>query len=166
MNVEEFWEVIEEARCKNDPKGFLTAKLMKFNKAEIVAFQNTFSWLHFCVEKWDIWGAAYLVYGGCSDDSFADFRSNLIMLGETVYAAVLKNADSFAEFSIYSDLRKEYISEYIAADIYEEKYQEDFPFEETNWQENMGDNWDFDNYDECLQRLPKLTKKHWKLERL
>lgn len=161
MNVEILWEVIEEARSKNDSKAALTARLMELDKAEIIAFQDAFSWLHFCAGKWDIWGAAYLIYGGCSDDSFIDFRSGLIMLGQIAYEAVLKNADSFAELNIKNDLRNECISEYIAADIYEEKYGEDFPFAETNWQENMGERWDFDNYEECLNRLPKLTQKYW-----
>ena len=47
--------------------------------------------------KQDIWAAAYIVLGGCSDDSFEYFRYWLIAQGhEAVYNA-LENADSLCD---------------------------------------------------------------------
>lgn len=43
---------------------------------------------------WDLWGVAYLINGGCSDDSFMDFRASLIGLGQAVFTSAVANAES------------------------------------------------------------------------
>jgi hypothetical protein len=43
-----------------------------------------------------VWGAAYLIHGGCSDDGFADFRAGLIALGRTRYEDAVAKPDSLA----------------------------------------------------------------------
>ncbi|MEV7233888.1 DUF4240 domain-containing protein [Streptomyces sp. NPDC051020] len=47
--------------------------------------------------RWDVWAAAYLIGGGCSDDSFMDFRAGLIALGRDWYERAAACPDSLAE---------------------------------------------------------------------
>lgn len=46
--------------------------------------------------SYDLWGAAYLIHGGCSDDTFWDFRAGLVALGKEVYERALADPDSLA----------------------------------------------------------------------
>ncbi len=43
----------------------------------------------------DIWALAYLLRGGCSDDSFEAFRGWLILQGRKVFEATLADPDGF-----------------------------------------------------------------------
>jgi hypothetical protein len=43
----------------------------------------------------DLWALAYLLRGGCSDDSFMDFRAWLILQGREAYAGALEDPDGF-----------------------------------------------------------------------
>lgn len=47
--------------------------------------------------QWDLWGVAYLVNGGCSDDAFMDFRASLIALGESTWRAVVDDAEALMD---------------------------------------------------------------------
>src|SRR5262249_47624836 len=44
-----------------------------------------------------LWGAAYVIGGGCSDDGFWDFRSTLITCGRDIFEKALRDPDSLAE---------------------------------------------------------------------
>ncbi|WP_412769018.1 DUF4240 domain-containing protein [Micromonospora zamorensis] len=44
-----------------------------------------------------MWAAAYLIGGGCSDDSFIDFRAGVIALGREWYERVLVSPDGLAD---------------------------------------------------------------------
>jgi hypothetical protein len=46
---------------------------------------------------YNLWGAAYLIHGGCSDDTFWDFRTGLIALGKEIFEKALANPDSLAD---------------------------------------------------------------------
>ena len=59
--------------------------------------------LEFCAEfdrrmdesySWELWGVAYLINGGCSDDSFMDFRGSLIASGKSIFEAAISNPES------------------------------------------------------------------------
>ena len=46
---------------------------------------------------WELWGAAYVINGGCSDDCFEYFRAALIMRGRSTFETALVNPDSLAK---------------------------------------------------------------------
>ena len=48
-------------------------------------------------DKEDLWGAAYLINGGCSDDGFDHFRGWLMTQGREVFARAVAEPDSLAE---------------------------------------------------------------------
>jgi hypothetical protein len=45
---------------------------------------------------WPLWGAAYIIQGGCGDDAFTDFRASLISRGQISYEQALSDPDSLA----------------------------------------------------------------------
>lgn len=45
----------------------------------------------------ELWGAAHVIWGGCSDDGFDDFLGWLILQGKEVYEASLRDPDSLVD---------------------------------------------------------------------
>jgi hypothetical protein len=108
---------------------------------------------------WDLWGAAYLINGGCSDDGFAYFRAWLISRGQDVYSAALQNPDSLA--SVVDPDRDDYEFEDlwgIAQEVYEDTTDEQMPEVDSTWPaEPKGERWDFNDDEQISRRLPRLA---------
>lgn len=99
MDEPKFWTLIEAAKAERDPvasnqPAILQTKLEALPPEEIVAFDRIFTKLRHDAYRWDLWAAAYIIEGGCSDDGFMDFRAGLIGLGREVYEAALKDPNS------------------------------------------------------------------------
>src|SRR5579871_6384529 len=89
MDADYFWGVIEAAQVSARPgKPFhevLTDLLAARTEQEILDYQDKFDEAQQALYRWDVWAAAYLIGGGCSDDSFMDFRAGLIAQGRDWY---------------------------------------------------------------------------------
>lgn len=101
MDKAGFWNIIDKSRhaAGGDPERQLDSLgelLAEMSPEEIVSFDRHLSEYHARAYHWDLWGAAYIIGGGCSDDGFLDFRGWLISRGEKVYEAAMSNADSLA----------------------------------------------------------------------
>ncbi len=70
---------------------------------EIVRFANRFRQLLADAYRDDLWCAAAILRGGCSDDAFLDFRAWLVAQGEAVYTAALADPDSLADVAAEAD---------------------------------------------------------------
>jgi hypothetical protein len=101
MSAENFWQIIEFARqSDHEPEDHMTAlgsALQKLTTDEIISFEMTFRQLLNKAYTWDLWGAAYVVHGGCSDDGFEYFRRWLVSRGRETYEAAIADPDSLAE---------------------------------------------------------------------
>jgi hypothetical protein len=64
---------------------------------EIISFEVAFRRYLNLAYTWDLWGAAYVIHGGCSDDGFEYFRRWLVSRGRDVYEAALADPDSLAQ---------------------------------------------------------------------
>jgi hypothetical protein len=99
MTLKEFWEHIQKTK-RRDPDEHverLTARLAKLRVVDIIDFEH---WWDQCIRdayNWNLWGAAYLIHGGCSDDGFHYFCQWLILQGRDVFQAALKKPDSLAK---------------------------------------------------------------------
>ena len=101
MDGQAFWELIESTRqaAGNDTgrqSELLEERLSRLPAESIVDFQRIRHRLDEAAYTWDLWGAAYVVEDGCSDDCFRDFRAYLISLGRGPYEAALSDPDSLA----------------------------------------------------------------------
>ncbi|MEO8671974.1 MAG: DUF4240 domain-containing protein [Tahibacter sp.] len=102
MDKMQFWNVIDASRndSEGDPEAQLDAlreRLTGLSESDIADFERIFSEYHDRAYDWGLWGAAYVIGGGCSDDGFMDFRGWLISRGEKAYEAGLADPDSLVD---------------------------------------------------------------------
>ncbi len=69
--------------------------------------------------RWDLWGAAFVINGGCSDDGFDYFRGWLMLQGRDVWEAALRDPESLADVSFDGDAGCEDVL-YAAGKAYEQ----------------------------------------------
>jgi hypothetical protein len=101
MDRSTFWEIIDISRAQADgdlvvQMERLQSQVEQLNPSEIADFGRIFEEYSNSAYTWDLWGAAYIIGGGCSDDAFLDFRGWLISRGQVVYETALKDPDSLA----------------------------------------------------------------------
>lgn len=99
MDAAQFWQLIEYSRENSggdldEQAADLTDLLSELPPDQILAFDRTFHRLLNDAYRWDLWAAAFIINGGCSDDSFEYFRCWLIAQGERVYREALADPES------------------------------------------------------------------------
>jgi predicted DNA-binding WGR domain protein len=96
-----FWKLIELSRQGSGGDAYaqldnLRARLLKLPEPEIRSFDAVL-WERMDESyRADLWGAAYIINGGCSDDGFDYFRGWLILQGEKAFTEALKEPDGLA----------------------------------------------------------------------
>lgn len=95
-----FWTIIERTRSPGSDQerqiSALATELSKLPPDEIAAFDAAFRRQMSASHTWDLWGAAYVIMGGASDDGFEYFRAWLISLGREVFEAARVDPDALA----------------------------------------------------------------------
>lgn len=119
----EFWDVIDQARrrgksCAESARD-LELILSKLPSTQIEAFARDQEDLMRDSYRWDLWGAAFVINGGCSDDGFDYFRGWLMLQGRDVWEAALRDPESLAGVSIQGDAECE-DALYSAGKVYEQ----------------------------------------------
>jgi hypothetical protein len=92
-----FWEIVEadgELPISERLEAF-PDNLTRFKPKTIRDFYRKLREVWGQAYRTDVWALAYLLRGGCSDDSFMGFRAWLILQGRAVFEATLKNPDAF-----------------------------------------------------------------------
>jgi hypothetical protein len=158
MNADHFWKIIEEAKDRADDGEeqveLVYERLKTLSPDEIVGFDQLYDEFHARAYRWDLWGAAYLMNGGCSDDGFEYFRGWLISRGRAVYEQVLGDPDRLA--GEFSPDRDDYELEsllYAAARAYEVATGQEMPARERVLPELVGQQWNEDDLDEMFPAL-------------
>ena len=109
---------------------------------------------------WNLWGAAYVIEDGCSDDCFRDFRAYLISLGRKTYEAAIKDPDSLASIVEDAETGDWENADDVAPDAYEEVAGEDIPSGDSDLSGRpRGEAWDDEQQDELVQRYPALADR-------
>lgn len=182
MDIDAFWHVVEAAQAGATSTGepfdeVLVNQLADRPRHEILEYAERFDELHDALYRWDVWAAAYLIGGGCSDDSFMDFRAGVIAMGRQWYQRVATDPDSLAghpdvvqatdvqgrsEVLFYEDVN------YAASGAFERITGDADAFYEA-WRSfrradpegdkavDMGEDFDFDDDSEMSRRLPRLA---------
>lgn len=164
MQEQEFWAIIEKAKaaagndCEQVPEA-LRAVLSGLTSEQVAAYDKRFHELVIRAYRWDLWAAAYIIHGGCSDDGFTDFRAGLIGMGEKAYRDALANPESLA------DLDQDYVENmtimeeiaYVGAEVYEEMTGNDMPDHELDYPADpAGEPWEEDAVDEIHPKLAAI----------
>jgi hypothetical protein len=162
MDETKFWKIIAKA-CKSDPDASdewgeaLQTELEEYDPEEILAWDRIFDRLAVEAYTVDLWGAAYTINGGASDDGFYYFRCWLIGMGQKVYEAALANPDSLADV-----VAPEVVAEAEIYGVAAEAWMAVTGLSEMDLlqrEENKprGEEWDFDDEDEIRRRFPRLA---------
>jgi Protein of unknown function (DUF4240) len=108
----------------------------------------------------NLWGAAFILKGGCSDDAFDYFRAWLISQGRKVFEQMVANPDALAAylepldecFLENEDLLAAALVEYQRRTGSYNGYVTDHVWDDTT----MGEEWDYEDDDEAERRLPDV----------
>ena len=178
MDEDQFWNIIDNSRnvaaLVNRDSGTdfiqvheqsLDDLLRQLSPTQIVEFEVQFTKLFFKAYRWDLWAAAYWLFGGCSDDGFMDFRSCLISLGKDLYYQVLDDPDVLAD--IVDATNVPYMQaegfQHVASRVYREITDEDLSDCEgvsDHPSKPEGESIDHDNVQLMRKRFPKLVNKY------
>jgi hypothetical protein len=106
LEKKEFWSLIEKSR-ESDQADWLIEELVKKGLEEVLDFECLFQGFMNASYQSRLWGAAFVLMGGCSDDAFDYFRGWLIGQGEEVFNKVLKDPQYLAEYITEDNLDDE-----------------------------------------------------------
>ncbi|MBC7804993.1 MAG: DUF4240 domain-containing protein [Akkermansiaceae bacterium] len=177
MTEDRFWDIVNQSRdgvrpgtvdedANDRQSAKLTSLLETLSPDEIVAFDTVMHAVHRRSNHWDLWGVAYIISGGCSDDAFEYFRRWLLAQGRETFEQSVRDPDNLAQIiAIDNDMEPDFEGFFhVAGDVYEAKTGKDlndvFPnivYEgESDASEPQGDRWD---EDDLPQRFPKTCAK-------
>jgi hypothetical protein len=162
MDDDRFWAFIGAARDAagddvEDRVSGLEQVLLNHHPDEVAEFHQKYDEMLARSYRWDLWGAACLMKGGCSDDGFRYFRDWLISEGEAVFEAALADPESLADVAQDEEFELESFG-YVAAEVYEQ--MTDTPLSASRTIEPaqpLGHAW---TEDELPELLPRLAKKY------
>lgn len=104
MDIDGFWQLIEEARAGQGAPADADAVaqaavplLATLGETGILDFDAVQGQLSDQAYRWDLWAAAYVIRGGCSDDGFDYFRGWLQAQGRGVWESALADPDTLAD---------------------------------------------------------------------
>ena len=180
MDREQFWALIEAAKAA--PGGdcqaqtaHLIAALRQRSVSDVLDYDHLHSWLMAQSYRLELWGAAYLINGGCSDDGFDYFRGWLLGQGRATWQAALAHPDSLASHPrVRARTPQQVPFDYLECEdiwgVADRAYQaltgqeltvevadmHPWPSElqEEDW--DPGEDWDFDDAAEMRRRYPRL----------
>lgn len=163
MDKARFWQLIVASRKR--AQGSMEAQVRELSAAlaalpppEIEQFQRIFYEHMDAAFHWDLWGAAYIIGEGCSDEDFIDFRAWLISMGPEVYSSALQSAEHLADLAARDDIEDFFFEEfnYVPGQVYEERTGSEMPFIDRQVRsEPEGEPWDEDE-SVLPQRFPRL----------
>ncbi len=129
ITEEEFWDLLARAKTKGEDQEeqleWLTSHLAKRTVHEIVAFDTHMHRLLTASHTSHLWAAAYIIMGGCSDDSFDYFRGWLLYQGKETYETCIEDPERLIpvleNLSEYDVPEIEELTLYFGQEVYVEK---------------------------------------------
>jgi hypothetical protein len=163
MSVQGFWELVEAARVSAvapadaDSVGRRARELLRAMPLDEVAELARAEWeLRARSYRVDLWGAAYLINGGCSDDGFEYFWGWLVAQGRDVFERAVADPDTLADVPAVReglDLEAEDMFG-VAHSVYWDRAGQ--VLTDTANYPQLTEFWDFDDEHERRRRLPRL----------
>ncbi|MCA9313934.1 MAG: DUF4240 domain-containing protein [Planctomycetes bacterium] len=162
MDEAQFWDLVDSAHRE---AGLDVARKVAALKTRLAALSLD-ELREFCAiwdrtmnraYDWKLWAAAYVIHGGCSDDSFSDFRATVISLGRATFEAALRDPDTLLEVARAAggELCEEDLN-YVPSDVWGARTGgESRPSSVPHQEEPHGEDWGTDD-------LPRIVPKLWK----
>ncbi|MFE2585102.1 DUF4240 domain-containing protein [Streptomyces sp. NPDC059378] len=187
MDIDSFWELIEECRHQaqspDERLAWLRDELSRRSSAEVVQFQVRLDEETHRAFTWDLWAAADRIFGGwCSDDGFCYFGLWTVGLGREAFTQAVADPDTLAVTpeiqALVSRPRDVWNNDwpgwesldYVAMEAYGiltgvddecgEAFYEALDAEQGDGGDNagpLGERWDVRYENEAARRLPRLS---------
>lgn len=162
MNIDQFWGIVarvhaESAGDMERKCGLFDAELRKLPLEELRSFESHFIDNLDRAYTWPLWAAAYIIGGGCSDDSFWDFRSSLISMGRETFERAVATPESLADMNYDAENAFFEGYQYVAGKIEEERTGGMSPRSKPSPKEPHGEPWDEAS---VANSFPKLARKY------
>jgi hypothetical protein len=166
VELDEFWGVVEAARAEvgSEPgedgealAKVLAARLMEMSAAGRTAFGEVFAQLSVQALRWDLYGAASLIGGGCDLGGFEDFRYGLIAAGRDWFAQALADPDTLAGHPAVSEAAEWNDDSAIFAELVGETVAEACGVSLRDQGDLLGEKFDVDDDIVMRARLPRLS---------
>jgi hypothetical protein len=149
-----FWEIIRES--SGEPSR-LASVLAQRSDEDLKQFILDFCNCHQSLNRWEVWGAGWVMGGGMGDDSFHYFRSWIIGKGSAAYETAMTKPDDLGEFAGKDDEFDNELLEYVALNILDARGLDDprdgLPSIDGD---PSGEEWDEDRVEALY---PKLAKR-------
>src|SRR3954447_26889706 len=105
MESAAFWTLVDRSRQEapddlDDQYEKLKELLAELPADEVLSFHSAFVDANLALYTWDLWAAATVMLGWCSDDVFTDFRSWVISRGRETYLRVAADPDALADVEL------------------------------------------------------------------
>jgi hypothetical protein len=165
MDEAAFWRLMADTRAAagNDTgrqSELLDTRLRRLPAQQIADFGRIRRGLDRRAYTWDVWGAAYVIEDGCSDDCFRDFRGYLISLGRGPYEAALRDPDALAPTVQDAETGDWENADDVAPDAYQSVTGQDIPGDSSDLSGNpRGEPWDDESSEALVQRYPALAAR-------
>lgn len=168
MYETDFWQIIDETRdaAEGDPDeqaDLLVERLVQLTPDEVIDFARLFEARFQRAYTRELWGAAYLMLGGASEDVFDYFRCWLIAQGREVFEGALQHPDDLAD--LLSDFDEDEDGEaedfgYAADEAHEQLTGMPLPDLGTQRRGSRRAPFDFEDSTEMAKRFPKLWEQY------
>lgn len=176
LDEDTYWGIIENSLKDNstpaDQELFLVNEIEKLTPKEMIGFRLRTDKLLFDSYTSDLWCAAYIIDGGCSDDGFEYFRCWLISRGKETFYKAKANPDSLINLVSENDSSYEFEGFwYVAVNAFKNSTGEDlYSYIDYNQfvtnDENyplLEFNWNIDEPQTMKNICPVLFSSLWKL---
>ena len=163
MTLDQFWSTVEKIHHASggdmDKKcELLERELRRLPLDEVRSFHAHFNECQDRAYTWELWAAAYIVGGGCSNDAFSDFRSTLISMGRQTFERALADPESLADMDYDAEIAHyegyQYVPTTVETDLGGGKR---FPRYRPHPAEPSGKSWP---EEKVAELYPKLAKKY------
>jgi hypothetical protein len=173
LSEKRFWELIDWSATRSGSRQRLAAlrrELVVLPTEEIVGFHQRLWQVVNAAYRWDLWGAAYLINGGCSDDGFLYFRCWLVSRGQKVYRDALRDPDTLVKVARRGANHEMEDMLSVASEAWVQRtgrkkgnvagFEELSKGADLGFQdEPAGKEWDFDDEDQMRRRFPQLAER-------
>jgi hypothetical protein len=165
LEAPQFWQLMQDTRSASDndtgrQSQLLQERLSKLSPQAIVDFAHRREQLDRGAYTYKMWGAAYVIEDGCSDDCFRDFRAYVISLGRDAYEKALANPDSLASIAQDAETGDWENADNVAGDAYSSRTGNDFPLDDSDLSgAPSGTPINLDDEGDLVRRYPQLAAR-------
>jgi hypothetical protein len=160
-----FWALISETRRAagtdtGTQSELLRDRLSKLSPAAILKFERWWRSLDRTLYTWQVWGAAFVIQDGCSDDCFRDFRAYVISLGPDAVRIATKSPDALAPIVSDSDTGDWEGAKDMAPDAFRMATDSDFPLDTSDLSGTpRGAPWSDSQGQALIRQYPRLASR-------